>query len=102
MGEGKGFNPDWCISPGETLRDWMDENGLSARVTAKACSLDVVVFQRILDGKQRIGLTKACKLQQGTGIPAQLWLNLERAYRQGLAEGKYVVSSLPPDREGGS
>ena len=27
--------PDWVISPGETLRDWMDENGLTPRLVAR-------------------------------------------------------------------
>lgn len=90
------FDPDWVISPGETLRDWMRENGfvLGDRVLLKplatTCSMTPEQLQRILDGKP-LGQVAACKLQQGTGIPARLWLNLERAFRQGLAEGKTWV-----------
>jgi HTH-type transcriptional regulator / antitoxin HigA len=88
------FDPDWTISPGETLREWMEENGLPLKATATACGrMDPKQLQGILDGKRKITTVAACKLQQGTGIPARLWLNLERQFRQGLAEGKTWVRS---------
>jgi plasmid maintenance system antidote protein VapI len=90
------FDHDWTISPGETLRDWMEENGLVlgtrllTKVAATACGhMDERQFRGILDGKRKITNVAACRLQQGTGIPARVWLNLERAFRQGLAEGKH-------------
>lgn len=87
------FNPDWVISPGETLRDWMEENGIpSARIVASCCrDLEANEVQGVLDGKRRITKVLACKLSVATGISAQLWLNLERQFRQGLAEGKTWV-----------
>ena len=93
-----GFERDWTISPGETLRDWMEENGfvlgerLLVKPVATACGrIPVKRLQRILDGRQRITRKDAAQLEAGTGISAQLWLNLERAFRQGLAEGKTWV-----------
>lgn len=87
------FDPDWVISPGETLREWMEENGLSLRVTAMCCAqMDPARLRGILDGKRKITTDAAHRLAHGTGIPARLWLNLERAFRQGLAEGKTWVS----------
>jgi HTH-type transcriptional regulator / antitoxin HigA len=83
------FDPDWVISPGETLRDWIDENRLSVRSTATVCGrMPVERLRRILDGRQRITRKDADALAVGTRIPARLWLNLERQFRQGLAEGK--------------
>jgi plasmid maintenance system antidote protein VapI len=84
------FDPDWCIHPGGTLRDWMEENGVpSARIVASCCrDLEERDVQGVLDGKRKITGPLAAKLQVATGIPAQLWLNLEKAFRQGLAEGK--------------
>jgi HTH-type transcriptional regulator/antitoxin HigA len=86
------FDPDWVVSPGETLRDWLDENGLSARVGARACRLSPETFDGILRGTARIVPGVADKLESGTMIPARLWLNLERAYRDGLAAGKIDAS----------
>lgn len=83
------FDPDWVISPGETLRDWIEENGLTVRSTATVCGrMNVNELQRILDGVRPITPKVAEALAHGTGIPARLWLNLERQFRQGLAEGK--------------
>jgi plasmid maintenance system antidote protein VapI len=93
MADGK-FERDWVISPGETLRDWMEENGFVAgarllvKPIATTCGrMPVERLERILDGRQRITRKDAAALAHGTGIPARLWLNLERQFRQGLAEG---------------
>jgi HTH-type transcriptional regulator / antitoxin HigA len=86
------FDPDWVISPGETLAEWMAEQGLSVRVTATVCGrMDPKRLQGIVNGTRRITKADASRLAHGTGIPATLWLNLERAFRQGLAEGKTWV-----------
>lgn len=86
------FDPDWVISPGETLRDWMEENHLSARITAGICLLEPKDIEGILSGRRKITKDLAAHLARGTQISASLWLNLERAYRQGLAAGKKDVS----------
>jgi len=31
------FDPDWVVKPGETLREWIEENGLTVRSTATLC-----------------------------------------------------------------
>jgi plasmid maintenance system antidote protein VapI/DNA-binding XRE family transcriptional regulator len=89
------FDPDWVISPGETLRDWIDENGLTVRSTATVCGrMPVERLARILDGKQPITRKDAAALAHGTGIPAQLWLNLERQFREGLAARRVWVRGV--------
>jgi plasmid maintenance system antidote protein VapI len=89
------WDPDWVISPGEILREWMQENGfvlgtrLLLKPVATACGrMDPERLQKILDGKVKLRKDDAQRLWAGTGIPASLWLNLERAFRQGLAKGK--------------
>lgn len=83
------FDPDWTIAPGATLSDWINETGLTVRSTAVACGrMDPDRMQRIIDGKQRITREDAARLQAGTGIPARLWSNLERRYRDDLRRGK--------------
>jgi plasmid maintenance system antidote protein VapI len=87
------FDPDWCISPGETLRDWRKENRLDVKTAAGACArMPVDWYEEIEAGKRRINAVTAAALEHGTYIPARLWLNLERAYRVGLAAGKKDVS----------
>lgn len=82
------FDPDWVIAPGETLKEWREENHLGLRSAATTCVLPVETYERIEQGKQRITTRIAAHLHSGTGIPAYLWLNLERTYRAGLKAGK--------------
>jgi plasmid maintenance system antidote protein VapI len=87
------FNPDWVIRPGETLREWREENRLGVKAAATTCArMPVETYERIEAGKRQITAPIAAMLQQGTGIPARLWLNLECAYRAGLAAGKKDAS----------
>lgn len=86
------FDPDWVVAPGEILREWMEENGLGPRVAAKACDMWPSLFVGVMDAAVPITEPIAQALGQGTGISASLWLNLERAYRPGLAAGKIDAS----------
>lgn len=91
-----GFDPDWTIAPGETLREWIEENGLSVRSTATACGrMDPDRLQGIIDAQEEITEDDASRLHAGTMIPARLWLNLERRYRQDLQRGKIDASRGP-------
>jgi plasmid maintenance system antidote protein VapI len=85
------FDPDYVVAPGATLADWIEENGLSVRVTATMCRMKPEHLQRIID-KGPIGEVAARKLAQGTGISAQFWLALEHNYRVWLAAGKHDVT----------
>lgn len=79
------FDPDWTIAPGETLREWCEENNLPYKAAATACGrMPVEMFEKIISGKQRITKVIAGALEHGTGISASLWLNLERRYRADL------------------
>lgn len=91
-----GFDPDWCIAPGETLRDWVEENGLGRRSAATTCNMPPSMFAAILDARLPITEPIAVALAHGTGISASLWLNLERIYRAGLAAGKIDASRTEP------
>lgn len=82
------FDPDWVVCPGETLREWMEENGHDVRRAAYLCRVDVVTFEDVLNGTMPIEVPLAVQLYFGTGIRPRVWLNLERNYRQGLAAGK--------------
>lgn len=83
------FDPDWTIAPGATLEDWISENGLTVRATAVGCGrMDPERLQGIVDATVSITDDDAARLQAGTGIPATLWCNLERRYREDLRRGK--------------
>lgn len=80
---------DWVISPGEIIKDWLEENRCSVRVLATACGrMDPERLQKLVDGKVKLNSDDAVRLYAGTGISSVFWIKLERAFRQGLAEGK--------------
>lgn len=87
------FDPDWVIAPGETLREWLDTNGLSNRVAAAAVGRTAIAWaEAVIDEVlRREPLTEnyARVLERVTGIPARMWLALEHNYRVGLAAGKH-------------
>jgi plasmid maintenance system antidote protein VapI len=83
------FNPDWVIHPGETLREWREENHLAISAAAMACArMPVALYERVEAGSEPISETIASALAHGTGISKTFWLNLERNFRAGLAAGK--------------
>lgn len=84
------FDPDWVIAPGETLKEWMDDAAVTVHMLHTMTNRQVPVdkLQAIIDGKGEITEAIASYLFYATGIPSQLWLNLERMYRTGLAAGK--------------
>jgi hypothetical protein len=82
---------DWCIAPSETLKEWMEDNGVPPRLIAAvhgrarhAEALSLVT--EVLDRKP-LTEAHAAALERGTFIPARFWLALERNYRAGLAAG---------------
>lgn len=91
MAETFAFDPDWVVAPGETLKEWREENRISARVLARACGMHIGLLEAIEDGSHGINDAIAFSLERVTQIPARLWLNLERQYRTGLQAGKIVM-----------
>lgn len=83
------FDPDWTIAPGETLREWREENKLGTKAAATTCAgMARGRYEAIESGQEKITADIAAALAHGTGIPATLWLNLERRYRADLKAGK--------------
>jgi len=82
------FEPDWCVAPAATLREWLDDHGIASATVAEgmtapdtAAAVNATLDRRPLDDGT------AGKLEQATQVPARMWLALERDYRAGLAAG---------------
>lgn len=86
------FDPDWVVHPGATLDDWMDEH---ERPWYTLCLADgpgcipARTVYRVLFGEEPIDRDLAERLHLRTGISTDLWLNLEKTFRAGLAAGKH-------------
>lgn len=85
------WDPDWVVKPGDFLKDWIDENGMTATAVATVCDLPIETITGLLDGSVAIDAGTAGRLADGTNIPVGLWLNLQRIFNEGVAAGKKVI-----------
>ena len=83
-----GFEPDYAISPGETLKEVMESLNMAQKELAIRTGLTVQSLNRIFKGDQPISYETANKLELATGVPARMWNNLEAQYREQLAKAK--------------
>jgi addiction module HigA family antidote len=79
-----GFDPDYAIAPGETLKETMESLGMSQKELAARTGLTVQSLNRIFKGEQPINYETAGKLELVTGVPARFWNDLEVQYREQL------------------
>ena len=84
------FDPDWVVRPGEVLQDEMQTRGISVRMVASLCNLEVSVIWGILEASQPIDADIAGHLA-ALGISEAFWLAMESQYRDGLAAGKKEI-----------
>lgn len=82
------FDPDYAVSPGETLREVMVSNNMTQKELAERTELTVQSLNRIFKGEQPITYETASRLELVTDIPARFWNNLEALYREQLAKLK--------------
>jgi plasmid maintenance system antidote protein VapI len=81
------FNPDWCVAPGETLRDWRVEHHLTCPQAAERAHMTASNWVKLERGELPITEHLAAKLAVVTDTTAQFWLNRETLYREGLERG---------------
>ncbi|VTR62449.1 XRE family plasmid maintenance system antidote protein [Actinobacillus pleuropneumoniae] len=82
------YNPNYAVPPGETLLDTLEELNMTQAELAKRMNRPTKTINEIIKGKAEITPTTALELEMTTGVPAQLWNNLERNYRTQLASIK--------------
>jgi len=82
-----------AIPPGEHLRDEIEERGWTQSDLARILGRPVKVVNEILNGKRAITIETAKELSRALGTSAELWINLESAYR--LATSTSVCGDDP-------
>lgn len=89
--------PDYAVAPGETLRDRLDELGMSQAELARRTGLTPKHVNQVLHGQASLSSDVAQRLEYATATPARWWLRLEADYRaaqQRLAERNLVESDI--------
>ena len=71
-----------AFSPGEYLRDELEERGWTVSEFAEAIGWPVPTLTSVLDGEGEITADAARALSDALGTTVEVWLNLEKAYRR--------------------
>jgi HTH-type transcriptional regulator/antitoxin HigA len=80
----RAYQPDYAVSPGETLRARLSEIGLSQSDVAIRSGLSAKHVNQIIKGSAPITHETAMTLELVTGTPAAVWNKLEARYRESL------------------
>lgn len=83
------YNPDHVSPPGETLKEILEERGLTVKELAGRIALfeQSIIEQsllRIIENKAPIDSEMALRLKLVLGIETSFWSNRERHYREAI------------------
>lgn len=88
MAQKEKFNSVYAFHPGITLREKLNEMGMSVKEFAVRTSKPEKTISAVLTGKSSLTPDMAVAFEQITLIPAHMWLNLQRNYDEYLARRK--------------
>jgi len=75
------YTPDYLVTPGEVLEDFLENAGLTQASLADRTGLSKKTINEIIKAKSAITAETALKLERTLGRPAHFWSNLERQYQ---------------------
>lgn len=71
-----------AIHPGENIREWLEENEMTAAELASRSGLTEASIRRIADGREDITPESAAALERGTGMHADFLLRFQQLYEE--------------------
>lgn len=77
--------PDYAVSPGDHIEEWLDDQGINAAELARRLDVTPKHVSELLSGKAPLSATVSLGLERVTGIPARIWNRFEAGYREDLA-----------------
>lgn len=80
------FEPDYAAPPGATLKETLEERGISQSELAARMGMTDKTISQIINGIAPISFDTAFKLELVLGVPASIWNRLELAYRERLTK----------------
>jgi len=88
MAQKKKFRVVYAFHPGTTLREKLDEMGMSVKEFAVRTSKPEKTINAVLVGDSSLTPDMAVAFEQITMIPAHMWLNIQRNYDEYMARQK--------------
>ena len=85
--------------PGDTIRDIMEERGITRFKLGKMLAISDQNVLDLLDGKFPIDNDMACRLSEVLGSTPDFWENREKQYRDALSDYPQKPDEKKPQRE---
>jgi plasmid maintenance system antidote protein VapI/Zn-dependent peptidase ImmA (M78 family) len=82
------YMPDYAVAPGATLKEALEERGMSQSELALRTEMAEKTISQIVNGVAPISYETAEKLELVLGIPAHYWNSRELAFREALARAE--------------
>ena len=79
------YEPDYAVAPGATLKELLDEKGISQTALAVRSGLAEKTISQIINGVAPVTYETAEKFELALGVPANFWNQRELTYRETLA-----------------
>ncbi len=79
------FIPRYVVPPGETIRELLEERGMTQAELARRMGRPESTISQIINGKKKIEPETALQLERVLGMTAGFWARLEANYRVNLA-----------------
>ncbi len=81
-----GLSRELIIHPGETLKEVLEERGMSQKELALRTNVTEPHVSNVIKGQKDISVAFAKKLEYALGIDASFWINLQANYDKELAD----------------
>lgn len=85
-----GLSREFIIHPGETLKEILEDRGMSQKELALRTGVTEAHVSSIVNCQKAISVSYAKKLEYALGIDAGFWINLQANYDKELADFKEV------------
>ena len=82
------FTPDYAGHPGQSIEEMLEYIGMSQRELAERSSRPLKTINEIIHGKASLTAETALQFERVLGVPARMWINYERNYREHLARAE--------------
>ena len=77
------FNPDWAVHPGEVLKLYIEDHGLTNEEIALRMGVDTPFMDRLVAGGiATVDQDTAKMLETATGVDAEFWNRVEARYKK--------------------
>lgn len=74
------FNPNYCLHPGEFLKDDLSFLKMSQKEFAAKTGISKTIINGVIKGKRKVNALMALKFEEVIGEPAAFWLGAQREY----------------------